>query len=253
MTAFRYTLLSIEIIGLFIFVFPIVMDTLNFGNILGILFFVICIILTVYSHQTSEIIAHLWQSIGGKIAVIAIGAVIAALVVLALFLSGLMIKARCNYPEGKTTVIVLGCKVKGDQPSRMLRHRLDAAYEYLCENEDAVCIVSGGQGKDEVMSEAECMYGYLINKGISANRLYMEDKSENTEQNLKFSKKIIDERKLCGDITIVTNGFHQYRASYIAKKAGFEKVFSIPAKTEIPYIPTYWVREWAAILGEWIK
>ena len=49
----------------------------------------------------------------------------------------------------------------------MLRRRLDTAYEYLSLHENVKAVVSGGQGEDESISEAECMKDYLVSKGIS--------------------------------------------------------------------------------------
>ncbi|MCD7773416.1 MAG: YdcF family protein [Ruminococcus sp.] len=249
----KLILLCVEVFLLVLFLFPVVLDVLNFGNIAGGIACAIMLIVTIFDKQFFSLVTFLWQSPPGRVLVIFVGAIISVGVVLAVVLSALMIKAQHNKPETDTAVIVLGCKVKGKRPSRMLRYRLDKAYEYLCENEDAVCIVSGGQGNDELISEAECMYGYLVGKGIESKRIIKEDKATSTEENLKLSKKIIDERSLTASVSIVTDGFHQYRASYIAKKCGYKRVYALCAYTKWQYIPSYWVREWAAILNEWLK
>ncbi|MCD8327802.1 MAG: YdcF family protein [Ruminococcus sp.] len=253
MTLVKFILLCAEVFLLVLFLFPIILDVLNFGNIAGGIACAIMLIVTIFSKQFLSLVISLWQTPLGRVFVIFVSAIIAAGVVLAVVLSALMIKAQRNKPEGDTAVIALGCKVKGNRPSRMLRYRLDKAYEYLSENEDAVCIVSGGQGDDELISEAECMYSYLVRKGIESKRIVKEDKATSTEENLKLSKKIIDEKSLPKSISIVTDGFHQYRASYIAKKCGFKQVYALCSYTKWQYIPSYWVREWAAILNEWLK
>lgn len=253
MTTAKYILLAIEIIGLCLFLFPIVLDVINFGNISGTVLFAVLILITVFHERFFSCVKNLWGTVIGKIIIIAICAIIVFIILLAVFLSFLMVKAQINEPEGNTTVIVLGCKVKGENPSRMLKYRLDKAYEYLSDNEDVICIVSGGQGEDEIMTEAECMYNYLVNKGIDKERIIKEDKSRNTQENIEFSKEIINEYSLSQNISVVTDGFHQYRASYIAKKCGFENVYALCAHTKALYLPSYWVREWAAILNEWAK
>lgn len=63
-------------------------------------------------------------------------------------------------------VIVLGTQIHESGPSIVLKYRLDAAVLYLNENPGTICIVSGGQGKNEPYSEAEGMAKYLIEKGI---------------------------------------------------------------------------------------
>jgi uncharacterized SAM-binding protein YcdF (DUF218 family) len=164
-----------------------------------------------------------------------------------------MVKASHDNPDGRaTTVVVLGCKVKDGRPSLMLRRRLDAAYEYLSENEDVTAIVSGGKGDDELISEAQCMSEYLISKGISPERIIMEDKSESTYENLKFSQSIINERGLEEHITIVSDGYHQLRAELIADSLGIE-AYNISAPTSWWLVPTYWVREWFGVIYQVIR
>ena len=53
------------------------------------------------------------------------------------------------------------------------------------------------------------MYNVLTESGIDSSRLYMEDKSTNTTENIRNSMKIIEDNDLNTDITIVTDGFHQ--------------------------------------------
>ena len=99
---------------------------------------------------------------------------------------------------------------------------------------------------DEITSEADVMRNYLIGKGISADRIFMEDKSVNTQENIRFSKEIIEREGLCSDITIVTDGFHQLRGDIFARREGL-RAYNIPAPTAIWLLPTYWVREWVGI------
>ena len=61
------------------------------------------------------------------------------------------------------------------------------------------------------------------------------------------SLKILDELGMSHDMTIVTDGFHQYRASLIAKAQGVENVTAYSAYTEPRYLFTYWVREWLGL------
>ena len=69
--------------------------------------------------------------------------------------------AWCRPPQqtGEATVVVLGCKVNGEEPSLMLRRRLECAMEYLAENPQADCVVSGGMGDNESYTEAHVMQG----------------------------------------------------------------------------------------------
>ncbi len=152
-----------------------------------------------------------------------------------------------NPPED-ATVVVLGCQVRANgSPSKALRQRLDRAYDYLTQNEDAVCIVSGGQGPDEPMAEAKVMYDYLIAKGIAPARVMMEDKSHDTNQNMKFTAEIIEREGLSREIAVITNSFHQYRASVYAAHHGLN-AHSVNSKTDTFAYPTYLVREVFAVV-----
>lgn len=85
-------------------------------------------------------------------------------------------------------IVVLGAQLKTTGPSRVLQYRLDTAYEYLTAHPDTKVIVSGGQGSNEPASEAQGMCDYLVKRGIEPDRIILEDKSVNTEQNIRFSK-----------------------------------------------------------------
>lgn len=134
---------------------------------------------------------------------------------------------------GADYVIVLGAQMKRNGPSKALRYRLDEAAGYLAENPGAKVIVSGGQGSDEHISEAQGMYDYLVSIGIDNERIIMEDKSRNTFENLAFSAQFLDKEK--DSVAIVSNNFHIFRATKIAKKVGYENVCGIASKGE-PYL-----------------
>ncbi len=140
------------------------------------------------------------------------------------------------------TVVVLGCKVNGDQPSLMLKRRLDTAAAYLKENPDARCIVSGGQGDNETRSEASVMGDYLAAQGIDPSRIYREDQSRDTKENLTFSKAIVEAEALDPQLVIISDGFHQFRAWLIAQKLELSS-YAVSANTSFWLVPSYAVRE----------
>lgn len=155
--------------------------------------------------------------------------------------------------EGEAyTVVVLGCKVRGDQPSLMLRYRLDAALRYLEENPEAPVVVTGGYDEAEGYAEGDVAEGYLLEKGLDPSRIYKENTSRNTLENLENAAAVIREEGLPGRAALCTDGFHQWRGSEYAKRAGLREPAAIPAKTPWGLFPVYWVREMAAILKMYI-
>lgn len=241
------------IIGLILLVFFLIplffMGILNAGNGIGIVFSLMIIAYGIFLRQINAKIIRINESLFGKIIIGILSLIIAVIIVFIAVATANMIWAANNAPAKETTVVVLGCQVKPYGPSLMLTERLEAAYEYLSENPDTKCILSGGQGPDEPISEAQCMYDWLVEKGIEKNRLYIEDKSTSTRENLMFSKQIIEENGLNPAMTIITNEFHQYRASEIAKSLGIES-YSVSGNTLITLLPTYYVRELGGILFE---
>lgn len=150
---------------------------------------------------------------------------------------------HANGQAGLDYIIVLGAQVRKDGPSPVLRYRLDKAVEYLNENPDTVCIVSGGQGSNEPWPEAEGMAKYLQQKGIDATRILLEDQSQTTGQNIINSKKLMKDGASVG---VVTNNFHVFRATQIAKKYGLSDVCGIAAGSTRKYLPNNMLREFFA-------
>lgn len=96
------------------------------------------------------------------------------------------------------------------------------------------------------------MYNILTEKGISPDRLYLEDKSTNTEENIAFSKRIIDENGLDTDIAVVTSDYHLKRATMICKKNGLKNVHRISAASVYFDKPTFYLREVLGVVKEFI-
>ena len=241
-------------VGLLISLFPV---TIGFALTNGGVLFPACICLAlmgitwlgayVKKHPDKKLLRHfsrfLWS-----LAVLGI--------CFALLLSGLMLSAVAKTPpktDEDVTVIVLGCQVYPDRvPSHSLVQRLNAAVQYLNEHPRVSVIVSGGQGNDEPCPEAEVMRDYLIAKGIAPARIYAETRSTSTEENLRFSKQIIDEQGLPERVVLVTNHYHSYRAGLHAEAADFETVFHVGAPPVWYLLVQSWTREWLGICHLWV-
>jgi uncharacterized SAM-binding protein YcdF (DUF218 family) len=151
-------------------------------------------------------------------------------------------------------VIVLGAGVNGSVPSLSLRERIDAAYEYLVAHPQAICIVSGGQGNNEDISEAECMFRELTAMGIEADRVWMEDKATSTRENLRFSLALIQERtgNRPETVGLISSEYHLFRAGLLAEDEGVTAI-GIPAETSwISLRINYFLREIAGVWAYWI-
>lgn len=162
--------------------------------------------------------------------------------VLLLIIEGMIVSEfRATAQAGADYVIILGAQWKTSGPSYVLQKRLDKAIEYLNANPETKVIVSGGQGYDEPISEAEGMKGYLEAAGIEPERILMEDASTNTTQNLIFSGELLN--KSDDSVVIITNNFHMFRALAIARKQGYTHVEGLSAGTYLVTIPNNLLRE----------
>ena len=134
--------------------------------------------------------------------------------------------------ESVDYVVVLGAKVNANGPSVALWDRLCAAYEYAREHPDTILVLSGGQGTDEPVTEAECMFRELFWLGIDPDRLWTEHFATSTWENLKFSLDIIEEETGVrpSKIGVLSSEYHLFRASLFAKACDVEFV-GIPART----------------------
>ena len=114
-------------------------------------------------------------------------------------------------------------------------------------NPDTLLIASGGKGRDEQISEAECIKQQLVEVyRIPADRILLEDASSSTEENLRFSSQIIGNTN--ASVGIITNGYHEYRAILIAQKEGLKNIHAIPTITLMPLGIHYAVREFFGIV-----
>jgi len=149
-------------------------------------------------------------------------------------LTGVLISTAQGGTQNATGeyLVVLGAGVNGTTPSYILRTRIDAAYTYLKEHPDVQCIVSGGKGSGENISEAQCMFDHLTAMGIPADQIWLEDRSTSTKENLAYTLEVIREKtgQAPASLTLLSNEFHLYRASLFAARQGLT-VETVPADT----------------------
>lgn len=151
-------------------------------------------------------------------------------------------------------ILVLGAGLKdGDKVTLTLKDRLDATLKCINNyNNNGHIVVSGGQGSDERISEAQAMKNYLVEHGVSEERILMEDKSTNTSENFKFSKKIIEDHSGKSieniDVKVVTTDFHSFRSSILADKNGYKNIDIYSSNTISYLIPVFYCREAFALV-----
>lgn len=149
-------------------------------------------------------------------------------------------------------IVVLGAGLNGDRLTIPLKLRLDKTLQYYVKNKDVKIVVTGGMGPGETVTESYAMKKYLVQMGIPKEIVFEDSLSVSTYENFLFAKKILD--KEFSDfytIAFVTNNFHIYRASRIAKTVGFSSNH-VSIKAQWYSMPVNYLRECAAVFKYFI-
>jgi len=170
-----------------------------------------------------------------------------------LVMQGLIISGARTEEAEVDAVIVLGAGLINNTPSLILASRLDAAIEYLKTHGNIPVIVSGGLGRGEIITEAEAMSRYLVARGVDESRVWKEEASTSTYENLRFSMFLMKEKGLDIEnirVAVVSNEFHLYRARVIAGKAGLDAIGVAAETPGLHRRVLYYFREAFALASE---
>lgn len=146
-------------------------------------------------------------------------------------------------------VVVLGCGIAKDGGvTPLLRGRLDAALAaWRAGGCVAKVICSGGQGPDEVTSEARAMANYLLRQGVPQEDILLEEKSTTTRENLRLSCDIMESRGGAAHFTVATSSYHCLRAALIARRMGLD-VSLAGGRVATFFYPAAFFREYIALV-----
>lgn len=173
------------------------------------------------------------------------GLFVASFVVIqGIILSGMKTDEQAKQAE---YLLVLGARVYEDgRPSAALAARLDTAFDFMREHKNVRAILCGGQGSNEPRPEAEAMYDYMIARGMDAERLLIEDRSNNTIQNIENARALIGDGHRTA---VITSDYHLARARVLMERGGLDG-YGIPAPTPYPAQRlSVHCREYSSIVG----
>lgn len=147
-------------------------------------------------------------------------------------------------------VIVLGCAIRKDgTPTPLLTNRVRKGIASWKAHPEARLIMSGGQGTDEVQPESCAMRDFALSQGVPEEAILVEDRSTNTEENLRFSEAIRAKEGLTaeGRVLIVTDDYHVFRALLISRNLGFA-ADGAGSRVRLYFSLNALVREWVAYI-----
>ena len=146
-------------------------------------------------------------------------------------------------------VVVLGAGLHGSDVPPLLASRIRTGMTEFARRGARLLVLSGGQGPDEQLSEAEAMSQWATRHGADPDVLRAETASRNTEQNLRFSDTLVRAEGTPGPGLIVTSNYHVFRAASLAHRLGVDAQ-AVGAPTAGYYWPSAVLREFVAILRE---
>ncbi len=220
-----------------------IMSNLNLGVVLVVVLGILAISIGIFYEKINE----LTKSGFLKYCKVFVIAVLCIEFVLVTFIAVYGIVDNFDYNED--AVVVLGAGIRGDKVTLPLKMRLDKAIQYHNENPEAVIVVTGGQGFQETVTEAYAMEKYLVEHGVEKEKIIKEEKATSTTENMEFSKELLD--KYFEDnyaIVVITNNFHVFRGTSIAKKTGFNDVSHMHAGLQWYNLMPCYLRESLAVL-----
>lgn len=151
------------------------------------------------------------------VGVLAIGIVLAPILVFA----AVYRQARMNDAQPADAIVVLGAAQFNGVPSQVFQARLDTAYELYRQGYAPTIIVTGGRLPGDQFTEAEAGKNYLVDRGVPADAILMENVSHNTAASFEGVRRILEPRGI-ESLLLVSDGFHLYRSKMLAEDAGFE-------------------------------
>lgn len=226
-------------------------ETHNISNLLT-LFLGIYVILSPLLFHLSDLYLPKWLAQGIKSITIAI---ITYLIFWMICFTMSYILYKVVQPKfNKEYIIVLGAGlINGSQITPLLKSRIDNAIQFgekqhKKTNKFPILIMSGGQGKDELIAESQAMKEYAIEKNYSKNLILTEEKSRNTYENMLFSKKIVEYLNIDIELGLFsTSDYHVFRGVGYARKAGLP-IDGIGSPTKRYFFYNAFLREYIAIL-----
>ena len=258
----------------FLLFFPVTVSSLrllrkegrSWRNMLGFLLGLFVCLGTIFPHLLSELLqrstvvdVHNEQGLALYVELAVTNGILAAVSYLECILWGtilLTVRAAKRIPAfDKDCILILGCQIRKDGSlTPLLKGRADRALAFARMQEEAggkplLFVPSGGQGPDETMPEGRAVGDYLLAAGVPAQRILVEDRSANTEENFRCSLELLRrERGLAAPkLAFSTTNYHVFRSGLLAGEQGI-RAEGIGSRTRSYFWINAFVREFVATL-----
>lgn len=122
-------------------------------------------------------------------------------------------------------IIVLGAAVEGENPSPVFAERIRHGIDLYESGYAPKLIFTGGYGEGQKFSESGVGMSVAKQRGVSADDIYIEEKSRTTQQNIAEAEALMKIHDLKSAI-IVSDPLHMKRAMMMADDLGIAAVSS---------------------------
>jgi len=179
---------------------------------------------------------------------------LAVLLLLLSLIAAIYWQARSDQARPVDAIVVLGAAQYDGRPSPVLRARLDTTLEAWKQGLAGVIIVTGGKQEGDRFTEAEASRDYLVANGVPESAILLENGGHSTEESLDGVAAIMRDQQLHSAL-FVSDGFHLFRAKYIADSLGIDGFGLAAADSPIAENSLdeffYVLREAAAVVDYW--
>jgi len=123
--------------------------------------------------------------------------------------------SREDHAHQAQVILVLGAAQYNGTPSKVLRARLDHAYDLWVRKLAPQVMVTGGRKLGDATTEADAAKAYLEQRGMPAAAVLREVLGQSSWQSLAYAAKLLHDRDI-DDVVLVSDPFHAYRIHAIA-------------------------------------
>lgn len=222
-------------------------ESRSLGNLLSLL---VGLGLLVYPLVVIELIQH-ENSVTGTVAVGLVTAQASVGLLFLVFVAHTALYAFIAQRAPARAVIVLGAGLLAGRVPPLLAGRLRQAVTAAAERSRSTArtliVPSGGRGADEPRPEGEAMAEWLREHGVQSDDLLVEDRARTTEENLRYSAELLQQRGVPEPYLIVTNNYHAPRAAMLARRLGIDAQ-AIGSPTALYFWPSAYMREFVAVM-----
>lgn len=125
--------------------------------------------------------------------------------------------------------IIFGAGIKGTEPGKYLKDRLDAGILLYKSHRINKILLSGDNGRDEY-DELTVMKNYCARNGVDTTKIFIDYAGFDTYSTMYRAKHIFNIKRA----TLITQEYHLNRALYIGQELGIKSVGYSANKGEYP-------------------